>query len=63
MGDRAFSDAAPHLWNCISLEIKKSKSTVISEKIENFIFRPSLSILIPLSPGMLDLRIGTSNGQ
>ena len=27
MGDRAFSVAAPHLWNCIPLEIKKSKSS------------------------------------
>ena len=26
MGERAFSVAAPQLWNCISLEIKKSKS-------------------------------------
>ena len=26
MGERAFSVAAPQLWNCIPLEIKKSKS-------------------------------------
>ena len=47
MGERAFSVAAPRLWNCIPLENKKSKSTVISEKNENFIFRPSFSILNP----------------
>ena len=55
MGERAFSVAAPQLWNCIPLEIL--------EKIIDFIFRPSFSILNPLCPGRLDLRIVTSNGQ
>ena len=36
---------------------------VISEKIIYFIFWPSFSILNPLCPGMLDLRIWTANGQ
>ena len=64
MGERAFSVADPQLWNCIPLENKKSKSAhSFRKKIEDFIFRPSLSILNPLCPGMLDLRIGTSNGQ
>ena len=27
MGERAFAVAAPQLWNCIPLEIKKSKSS------------------------------------
>ena len=63
MSKRAFSVAAPQLCNCIPLEIKKSKSAVLSEKIDHFIFRPSLSLLNPLCPCMLDLRIGTSKGQ
>ena len=53
MGERAFSVAAPQLWNCTLLEIKKSKSAQsFRKKIENFIFRPSLSILNPPCPGM-----------
>ena len=60
MGERAFSVAVPQLWNCSPVEIKKSKSSVISEKNENFIFRTSFSILNPLCPCMLDLRIGTA---
>ena len=64
MGGRVFSVAVPQLWNCIPLEIKKSKSSEpFRKKIKNFIFRPSFSILNPLCPGMLNQRIGTANGQ
>ena len=63
LGERAFSVAAPQLWNCIPLEIKKSKSSKsFRKKLKTYIsaklFHPKSSV-----PGMLDQRIGTTNGQ
>ena len=64
MGERAFSVAPPPSSGIVSfLRLKNLNLHSHLGKIEDFIFRPSLPILNPLCPGMLDLRIGTSNRQ
>ena len=63
MGERAFSIAPPALNLNPSRDEKNRNLHSHFGKIEDLIFRPSISILNPLCPGMLDRRIGTVNGQ